>query len=237
MKSSAFIWGAVLALLLPAFAAAQQQEPRGQEAVDLHHVTTMPKMRSMVPTLVALGWDDFFLSRSNEIALSPAQGQRLWLLALAFLASAEDLNQRIQEAEVELYEKLDRDQVSLREIEDQGRWVGTLRAELVVLRLQYLIRAVNILTHEQHMALMRSLKLPAPQQPPPVSKSASQQLVFSPPAPGSAVANSPYSEVLAQLRGTGHCDACGDLSATLFSQVSKRGLGNSSQKDNGVRPR
>lgn len=139
---------------LPQFAAGQQEEERKpQSASSAHHEVTMENMRSQVRTLVALGWDDFFLTKAQELGLTSAQEEKLGLLGLEFFAASTELEQRIREAELDLYNLLDRDQVVLRDVEFQARWVGSLRSEMVVLRLKYLLRAINVLTHEQHVKL------------------------------------------------------------------------------------
>lgn len=216
MKSRAALCLTLWAFLLPVYTAGQQTKPQHQAPVDpdWRHARTMTGMRSVVPNLIAVGWDDFFLSRADQIGLTVGQGQELYHLALAFLASTQDLNERIQDAERELYDKMDQDRVSLREIEDQARWIGSLRAELVVLRLQYLIRAVNVLTHEQHMVLAESVGTPTVRQP-------ANQSAVSPRALRPLPLISSYSEVLQRLRETAHRDAR-HLSA-FFSEVGKDG--------------
>jgi len=157
----------LLAMSLPQFAAGQLEEKENtQNTSKAQHEVTMDKMRSVVPSLVALGWDDFFLMKAQQIELTSAQEERLFFLGLEFLAAAGELDRRIQEAELELYDKLGADQVQVRDIEFQARWVGSLRGEMVVLRLKYLLRGVNVLTHEQHMKLAASLKLPDPSRAP-----------------------------------------------------------------------
>lgn len=235
MKSRAALWLALLAFLLPVHTAGQQtkSQPEAPAVIDWHHAKTMAGMRSVVPNLIALGWDDFFLSKADQIALTPAQGQELYHLALAFLASTEDLNKRIEDAERELYDKMDQDQVSLREIEDQARWIGSLRAELVVLRLQYLVRAVNVLTHEQHMALAESLRTPALGQLPSISEDGNP-FAGPPRCLRTLPLVSSYNEVLQGLRETAHRDAW-HLSA-FFEEVSKEGHSRVSSKSGSIVP-
>lgn len=148
---------------LPQVAAGQQEEKeKPQSSSSSHHEVTMANMRSQVRSLVILGWDDFFLTKAQQIGLTSAQEEKLGLLRLEFLAASAELEQRIQEAELELYNLLDRDQVLLRDIEFQARWAGSLRSEMIVLRLRYLLRAINVLSHEQHVNLTASGRLHSP---------------------------------------------------------------------------
>lgn len=152
----------LVAVSLPQVAAGQEEKENAQNTSKALHEVTMDKMRSVVPSLFALGWDDFFLTRAQQISLTSPQEEKLGLLRLEFLATSAELEQRIQEAELELFNLLDRDQVLLRDIEFQARWVGSLRSEMVVLRLRYLLRAINVLSHEQHVNLTASGKLHSP---------------------------------------------------------------------------
>lgn len=157
MKSRACIFALSLSLALPGSFVAQKKEsnpdPKPQE------IATMPNMRSLVPSLVALGWDDFFLGMVHEIGLSPEQVRKLYFLGTEFLAATRELQGRVEKAELDLHDILDRDQVTMRDIEAQARWVGALRGELTVLHYQYLLQAINVLNHEQHLQLVASLKL------------------------------------------------------------------------------
>lgn len=163
MASRTVISVLLFAVSLPQVAAGQEKaKDNSQELPGAHHEVSMNNMRSMVPSLVALGWDDFFLTKAQQIGLTSAQEEKLGLLGLEFLAASAELEQRIQEAELELHNLLDRDQVLLPDIEFQARWVGSLRSEMVVLRLRYLLRAINVLSHEQHVKLTASGKLRSP---------------------------------------------------------------------------
>jgi hypothetical protein len=151
---------------LPTYVAMTQDNENIRQTPEPYDIVTMDHMRSLVPSLVALGWDDFFLGRADEIQLSTSQGQQLFFLGLEFVETTRRLEERVKEAELELYDKLDRDRVSARDIEEQARWVGALRGELVVFHWRYLLRAINVLNHEQHQKLVASLKLQTPLNPP-----------------------------------------------------------------------
>ncbi len=151
-----------LLLSLPTHVAIAQEEKNFGETPKPHEIITMDNMRSLVPGLVALGWDDLFLSKAEKIELTPSQAKQLLFLGLEYVETTRQLEGRVKEAELTLYQKLDKDQVSAREIEEQARWAAALRGEFVVLRFRYLLRAINVLNHEQHQKLATSLKLQSP---------------------------------------------------------------------------
>lgn len=141
----------------------------------------------IVPTLVALGWDDFFLNRRSEIGLSPRQAQELLSLYLGFVVATQEVEKSIKEAERALYEELDRDQVAAREVEWNARWVLALRGELTVLRFRYLLRAARVLSQEQRQKLMAPARLrealPAGRDPDPPTLGPRRRLPELLPAP------------------------------------------------------
>lgn len=160
----------LLVLGLPTYVAMAQVKEHVRETDRPHEIVTMDNMRSLVPSLVALGWDDFFLGKGEEIRLSPGQAQQLLFLNLEFVAATRQLQERVTEAELALYDKLDKDRVSVQEVEDQARWAATLRGEFVVLRFRYLLRAINVLNHEQHQKLVASLNIQVPLNTVPAEK-------------------------------------------------------------------
>ena len=162
MPRSAGVRVVLVILVTAVLAAAQGTPPDVNPDTGSGDVVTMAKMRSLVPSLVALGWDDFFLNSRNQIGLSPDQVRSLLAFRLAFLVDAEHLTDRIREAEMALYEEVDRDQVSAKQIEVRVRTLTGLRAELLTLRFRALLRAVNTLNHKQHQRLAAFLVLQAP---------------------------------------------------------------------------
>lgn len=196
----------LFAMSLPQIASGQQEKENAQNTSRAHHEVTMDKMGSVVPGLVALGWDDFFLTKTRQVELTSAQEEKLFFLGIEFLASAGELDRRIQEAELELYDKLAADQVQARDIEFQARWVGSLRGEMVVLRLKYLLRAVNVLTHEQHLKLAESLKLQNPvRRPGNPEKNGADQTALAP-ALGKKISPQQYRRLLDELRARAETD-------------------------------
>lgn len=201
----------LFAMSLPQFAAGQEKaKENAQEFSSSHHEVTMHNMRSVVPSLVALGRDDFFLTKVQEIGLTSAQQEKLFSLGFEFLVADAALGQRIQEAELELHDLLDRDQVLMRDIEFQARWVGSLRGEMAVLRLRYLLRAINVLTHEQHMKLAASLKLRNPSRAPRDARNSRASRLVLPPVSDEKISPQQYRRLLDALRARAERDKLTD---------------------------
>lgn len=148
------------------WAVTAQNNPEDKRTPE---IVTMKNMRTLVPSLVALSWDDFFLGWAPVIEPSQKQAGQLAHLAVEFVAARRELQQRLEEAELTLYDELDRDQVSLMEVAQRIRWVGSLRGESVVLRYGFLLQAINVLNHEQHLKLVSLLKLQTMPEAPPTT--------------------------------------------------------------------
>jgi len=141
-----------------------ESSPAGQNSSDL---VIMSGMRSLVPSLLALGWDDFFLASRNDIHLSASQIQDLIALRLDFQLAQQALEERLTGAKLALYETLNRDQVSMRDVEARAREVCRINTDMVALRFRSLLRAINVLTHEQHQLLASLVNLKkTPRSPP-----------------------------------------------------------------------
>lgn len=163
------VFAAILLLGLPMLAAGQEKGQGFGEDSEGTDLVTMPGMRSMVPSLVGLGWDNFFLN--NRFGLSSDQIQKLLSIREAFVIENRLAEQAAREAELLLYEELGRDQVSSRRLEDRIDSRATLQGKVLSLRFRYLLRAINILNHEQHQKIVAFLKSGVP----PISERQSRQ--------------------------------------------------------------
>jgi Spy/CpxP family protein refolding chaperone len=159
MKYRVYPCVALLTLALPTLVARATEGHDARETSGTQEIVTVDSMRSVVLSLVAQGWDDFLLKSRNELGLSTSQDQKLLSLRLGFSEATEEVEKRLEEAKLALYEELDRDRVATREVEAQVRWLSALRGELVVLRFRYLLRAINVLNPEQHQKLAALLQL------------------------------------------------------------------------------
>ena len=168
MKYRVYPCVAFLALALPTLVARATERQGVCETSGTQEIVTVDSMRSVVLGLVGLGWDDFLLKSQNELGLSTSQAQKLVSLRLGFSEATEEVEKRLEEARQALYNELDRVQVATREVEAQVRWLSALRGELVVPRFRYLLRAINVLSCEQHQKLAALLQLQRLLPDPPV---------------------------------------------------------------------
>ena len=160
MKRPVFFLALLLVLSLPLLAAGQQKEPSPDEPSEMQDVVTMDQMRSLVPRLLELGWEDFFLNARllnglRESGLSSDQVRKLISLQHEFLDLREQEARKATGANLAFVLELNRDAVSARQVEIRARELFGLEATLVGLRLRYLLRAINVLSHEQHRRLVR----------------------------------------------------------------------------------
>ena len=165
MRRRPFLLASLLVLSLPILAAAQEKSRSPSEPSETQDVVTMDQMRTLVPSLVELGWDNFFLNTQllnslGEYTPSPDQVRKLLFLQHTFLEERERASGRLTEAELALYQDMNGDQVSARRIETRMNALIVLESKLVSLRLQYLLRAINVFDHEQHRRLA-ALPVPA----------------------------------------------------------------------------
>lgn len=142
----------------PLLASGQEKGPRPTEPSEARDIATMGQMRSLVLPLIELGWNDFFLNAQllnslDENAPSPDQVRKLVSLRGAFREEREWARGRIMEASLALYQELNGDQVSAYQIESRLNTLFALESKLVGLRIQYLLRAINVLDHAQHQKL------------------------------------------------------------------------------------
>ena len=159
MKRRVFLLAIIFVLGLAMLAAGQEKQQNPGEPSELQEVVTMAQMRSLVPQLMGLGWNDFFLNAQllnslGENTPSPDQVRKLISLHGAFLEEREWATGRLMEATVAFYQALNGDQVSARQIETRINTLIALEGKLVGLRVQYLLRAINVLDHEQHRKLV-----------------------------------------------------------------------------------
>ncbi len=172
MRARVLIAAILLALLLPALPRAEPLQRVRSNGPGLEG--TQPDPRCWIPTLLALGKQDFFLDKRSELELTPQQVSALLALQRVNKVAMRQVEERIAEAELRLYEALYQAPEPTSEIDWHLRWIAALRGELEALHFQYLLRAVNVLTHEQHENLFApaSFEQPCLAEPAPVAERA-----------------------------------------------------------------
>lgn len=132
------------------------QEASAQAPPD---VATMSGMQSLVPTLVAVGWDDFFLDLGQSLGLSEDQFQRLYGIRDNELSSNQELAKELEQAQLNLYQDLDSDRVSTARLDLDLQKIGELKEAAAATHFRAIIEAINVLNHDQHVQAEQWLKL------------------------------------------------------------------------------
>lgn len=164
MLYRAYLGPAILTLAWSLLLAGQQAGRLAPESAAPGEVVTMANMRALVPSLMEAGWDNFFLNWKDAIGLSAGQVQELLALRSASFEALAQAGERVRQAESALYEEMSQDQVSARQLEAQFQSLAVRRSRLAALKSQYLLRAINVLNHDQHqklVILLRSLLAPS----------------------------------------------------------------------------
>ncbi len=134
------------------------QEPRSPE-LPAPEVATMPGMSSLVPSLVAAGWGDFFLDLRRSLGMSDEQAQRLYLIRQTYLASSQGPEKELRQAQLSLYHNLESDPVSYTKIESDLKRISELKASISAAHFRAILEAINVLDHRQHLGAEEWLKL------------------------------------------------------------------------------
>ena len=119
----------------------------------------MPGMSSLVPSLVAAGWDDFFLDLRQSLGMSDEQAQRLYLIRQTYLASSQGLEEDLRQAHLSLYHNLESDAVGYTKIEKDLKKIAELKASISVAHFRAILEAIDVLDHRQHLGAEEWLKL------------------------------------------------------------------------------
>lgn len=122
-------------------------------------VATMSGMKSLVPTLVAVGWGDFFLDQRQSLRLSEEQSQQLYWIRARFLVANKALDKEMQQAELKLYQDLDSGRVSSDTLDLDLQRIGELKEASAVVHFRAILEAINVLNHQQHAQADQLLKL------------------------------------------------------------------------------
>lgn len=134
------------------------QEPRSPE-LPAPEVVTMAGMSSLVPSLVAAGWGNFFLDLRQSLGMSDEQAQRLYLIRQTYLGSSEGLEEEHRQAQLSLYHNLESDAVSYAKIESDLKRIAELKAAISAAHFRAILEAINVLDHRQHLGAAEWLKL------------------------------------------------------------------------------
>ncbi len=122
-------------------------------------IATMPHMDALVPTLVAMGWENFFLDFRQSLKLSPEQAQHLYLIRQKYLSKQDDLEKALAQAQPGLFRNLGEDVVSSSKLESDLKQIAHLKVAISALHFRAELAAINVLDHRQHLRVKELLKL------------------------------------------------------------------------------
>ena len=135
------------------------QEPASSK-LSTPDVATMPGMRALVPNLVAMGWENFFLDLRQNLDLSSEQSRQLYFIRQKYLANQDDIEKELTQAQLRLYRDLEEDAVSSSRLESDLKKIAELKAVISALHFKAALQAINVLDHRQHLRAEELLKPP-----------------------------------------------------------------------------
>jgi len=141
----------------PAFWLSAQEPPsvRPEQRV----VSTMPGMRSLVPTLVVTGWMEFFLDLRQPMGLTDDQTRQLSLIRQSYLAFLQQKGAKLSRVELNLYQDMASDIVTSEKLGEDIQAIAQLKASIAEAHFTAVLEAINVLNHRQHLGANKWLKL------------------------------------------------------------------------------
>ena len=122
-------------------------------------VTTMPGMRSLVPTLVVTDWMDFFLDLRQPMGLTDEQTRQLLLIRQSYLAFLQAKGAKLSAAELNLYQDMASDVVTSEKLGEDIQAIAQLKASISEAHFTAVLEAINVLNHRQHLGANKWLRL------------------------------------------------------------------------------
>lgn len=141
----------------PAFRLSAQESPSARPEPPV--VTTMPGMRSLVPTLVVTGWVDFFLDLRQPMGLTDEQYRQLSLIRQRYLASLHQQGGKLERAELNLYQDMASDIVTSEKVGADFQAIADLKASISKAHFTAVLEAINVLNHRRHLEADEWMKL------------------------------------------------------------------------------
>lgn len=149
---------ALLAILLPAIATAQQAErlPAPEPSTFLGE-----GMGTITPSLMEVGTKtNLFLSIADRIDLTDVQRRQITDIVFRLQRDAGETKGDLGVAQAEFQRMLGRDRIDLVALRAKLEQVRALETDLEYLTLEALLRAIVVLTHEQHLLVISLATMP-----------------------------------------------------------------------------
>ncbi len=128
---------------------------------------TMGKGMGMItPSLMEIGMKTrFFLTLADRIKMTEEQKSRIAEILFQFQKLASEKKGDFVVAEAELQRMLGREQIDLRLVKIKLNEIQMLEADVEYAGIESMLKAIKVLTHEQHLLIMTLVASPAPEQP------------------------------------------------------------------------
>lgn len=144
-----------------------QQKPRNEKPKQ--EVQLGRGMSLIAPGLIQVGMEtNFFLRLAEEIQLTEKQQAALEEIVYEFQTYAVQKFADIEVGEAELERLLTRESIDLDAVRAKIKEVEAMTAAVKIRKIEAALKAINTLTHEQHLKIVRlNLASPAPKMRPP----------------------------------------------------------------------
>ena len=150
----------------PAGAFAQSPEP--PRPADSQSAFVGDGMGPLVPALLRVAPPtQFFLALADEISLTEDQRRRITELAYAFEIVVGRRRADLNVAEAEYHRLLTRDRVDMPQVRAKLAEIKAIEADVEFAGTEAVIGAIRVLSHEQHLAVLRRAAAEAPADPRP----------------------------------------------------------------------
>ena len=129
--------------------------------------TNMGKGMGMItPGLMEVGMQTkFFLAIAERIKMTDEQKERIAEIAYQFQRLAGEKKADLGVAEAELQRMVSREQIDLSQVKAKLGQIKSLESDVEYAGIDSVLKAIKVLTHEQHLLIMTLVTSPAPEQP------------------------------------------------------------------------
>ncbi|HLG16177.1 MAG TPA: hypothetical protein VJH03_16965 [Blastocatellia bacterium] len=150
LKSAALAGASMM--LLGGAVTGQDVRRQGPAAVP----ASMGKGMGMItPSLLEIGMQTkFFLTIGDRIKMTDEQRTQITEIAFEFQKLAGEKKGDLGVADAELQRMLGRDQIDLIQVKAKLKEIQALQADVEYSGIESLLKAIKVLTHEQHLLIM-----------------------------------------------------------------------------------
>lgn len=155
--------GAVALIMIYGAAFGQQKPP---QAPAIQPANMGKGMALITPGLMEIGVQTkFFLTAADRIKLTDEQRTQLTEVAYQFQKLAGEKKADLGVAEAELQRMLAREQIDLAHVKAKLNQIQLLEADVEYAGIDSVLKAIKVLTHEQHLLIITLVTTSAPEQP------------------------------------------------------------------------